>query len=112
VLASPERFRGINHNGYFHGGPDAVVEIRSPDDEAYEKLDYYFKVGVQEVWVIDRDSKRPEICEQAAGGHQQRKADANGWLCSDVVGAEFRASGDGKLEIRMIGRPETAARLP
>jgi Uma2 family endonuclease len=112
VLLMPARFN-IDRNEYFNGGPDAVVEIHSPEDEAYEKLDFYFKVGVREVWIIERDSKRPEIYEPAgAGGHQLRKADANGWLRSDVAGAEFRAAGNGKLEIRLTGRPETAARLP
>jgi Uma2 family endonuclease len=112
VLLTPSRFN-IDKNEYFDGGPEVVVEIRSPEDEAYGKLDFYFQVGVQEVWIIDRDSKRPEIYEQAAGGgHQQRKADANGWLRSDVAGAEFRATSEGKLEIRLIDRPESMAKLP
>ena len=37
VLLTPERF-DIDCNSYFDGGPDAVVEIHSPGDEAYEKV--------------------------------------------------------------------------
>jgi Uma2 family endonuclease len=117
VLLTPARAH-INQNEYFNGGPDAVVEIHSPEDETYEKLDFYFKVGVQEVWIIDRDSKRPEIYERrssepaGSSAHQQRQADASGWLRSDVTGVEFRATGDGKLEIRIIDRPESTAKLP
>src|SRR5262245_38291646 len=32
VLLTPERF-AIDHNEYFEGAPDAVVEIHSPGDE-------------------------------------------------------------------------------
>lgn len=34
-----------------------VVEIRSPGDEAFEKVEFCERVGVREVLVIDRDSK-------------------------------------------------------
>jgi Uma2 family endonuclease len=111
VLLTPMRF-DIDQNEFIDGGPDVVVEIHSPGDEAYEKLDFYAKVAVREVWIINRDSKRPEIFELVGGEHRSRMADANGWLRSDVASAEFRAAGDGKLEIRLTGHPETAARLP
>src|SRR5262245_47958920 len=51
----------LGNDGVRGGGPDAVIEIRSPDDETYEKLPFYASVGTREVIVIDRDSKRPEI---------------------------------------------------
>ena len=43
------------------GPPTVVIEIRSPDDETLEKLPFYAKLGVPEVWVIDRDSRAVEI---------------------------------------------------
>jgi Uma2 family endonuclease len=110
VLLTPARF-DIDYNEYFDGGPHAVVEIRSPDDESYEKLDFYAKVGVREVWVIDRDTKRPEIYELVGGQYQQRKPNANGWIVSNVANAEMRKVGD-KLEIRIIGRDDTLTKLP
>ena len=39
------------------GGPDAVIEVRSPGDESYEKLPFFASLGVREVVVIDRDTK-------------------------------------------------------
>src|SRR5688500_17695917 len=37
------------------GGPDFVVEIRSPSEDPRDKLDFYAAVGTREVLVIDRD---------------------------------------------------------
>jgi Uma2 family endonuclease len=34
-----------------------VVEIQSPGDESFDKLDFYRRVGVAEVLMIDRDTK-------------------------------------------------------
>ena len=51
----------VAEDGTRGGGPDAVIEIRSPDDESYEKLPFYAAIGTREAIVIDRDSKRTEI---------------------------------------------------
>lgn len=37
------------------GGPDFVVEVRSPSEDPRDKLDFYATVGTREVLVIDRD---------------------------------------------------------
>ena len=111
VLITPERF-DIDCNTYFDGGPDAIVEIRSPGDEAYEKLDFYAKVGVGEVWIIDRDSRRTEIYELVDGAFQLQEADADGWFHSRVANADLRGGSDERLEIRVSGRDETLGRLP
>jgi Uma2 family endonuclease len=111
VLLTPARFH-IDLNEYLNGGPDAIVEIRSPEDETYEKLDFYAAIGVREVWVLDRDTKRPEIYELVDDEFRRRQPDAHGWHRSEVVGAEMRATGDNKLEIRLTGRDDTLERLP
>ena len=111
VLLTPARF-DIDRNEYFDGGPDAVVEIHSPDDEAYLKFDFYAKVGVREIWIIDRDSRRPELFELAGDEYRQARANSDGWLRSAVAGVELRGSTAGKLEIRIAGRQETIAELP
>ena len=51
----------IDHDTYFEGAPTVVVEIRSPGDETMEKLPFYAKLGVPEVWIIDRDTRQPEL---------------------------------------------------
>jgi len=38
------------------GRAELVIEIRSPNDETYQKIDWYLSVGVREVVVIDRDT--------------------------------------------------------
>jgi Uma2 family endonuclease len=110
VMYTPERF-DRDRNEYFNGGPDAVVEIHCPDDEAYEKLGFYAKVGVREVWIIDRDSRFVQIFEFDGEVCHARQPDAEGWITSLVAGAEMRTE-DGKLAIQLIGRPETLIRLP
>jgi Uma2 family endonuclease len=51
VVARPEHTssRGVE------GPAGLVVEIRSPDDETYEKFPFYEQVGVREVLVVELD---------------------------------------------------------
>lgn len=44
--------------------------------------------------------------------YRAREATAQGWLKSIVIGTEVRAYADGDLEIRVVDRDETPARLP
>jgi Uma2 family endonuclease len=111
VLLTPARFE-IDCNEYFDGGPEAVVEIHSPGDEAYDKLGFYAKIGVLEVWVFDRDTKQPEVLAAVAGEFRAVEADEQGWIHSAVIGVELRSAPNGGLEIRMAGQNETLARLP
>ena len=111
LLLTPERF-GIDHNEYFEGAPDVVVEIRSPGDESYEKLAFYAQLGVPEVWIIERDSKAPEIYVLRAGRYMQRAAGAAGWVLSDVTGIELRIGRPGKLAMRLPGDDSTREDLP
>ena len=57
VYARPElrSERGIE------GGASLVVEILSPNDETYQKLDWYAGVGVGEVLVVDPETRRVEL---------------------------------------------------
>jgi Uma2 family endonuclease len=43
------------------GGPLAVVEIRSPDDQTLDKLPFYASLGVVEVIVIEPDTRTVDI---------------------------------------------------
>jgi Uma2 family endonuclease len=40
---------------HWFGGPDLAVEIVSPGDRSYEKLDFYAGVNTREVLIVDRD---------------------------------------------------------
>jgi Uma2 family endonuclease len=111
LLLWPERF-SINRNEYFDGAPDAVIEIHSPGDEAYEKLPFYAKLGVPEVWIIHRDTKEPEIHLLRRGRYRRQKPAANGWVISPAMGVELRVGKPGKLAVRMNGDDATRQDLP
>src|SRR5712691_9295237 len=80
-LVAPDGIRG--------GGPDAVIEVRSPDDETYDKLPFFARLGVREVIVIDRDTKRPEVFRLAGPQYVAVQADADRWLRSEVMEVRF-----------------------
>jgi len=111
VLLTPSRF-DIDCNEYFDGGPDVVVEVHSPEDESYDKFDFYAKSGVLEVWVFDRDTKRPENFVLVDSEYERLEASAEGWLHSRVANVEMRGAAGDKLEIRMAGDDGTLAKLP
>jgi Uma2 family endonuclease len=111
LLLSRERFEIIRGH-YFEGAPDAVVEIHSPGDEAYEKLPFYAALGVPEVWIIDRDSKEPEIYLLKRGRYKKQRPTAAGWVRSPATEVEMRAGKPGKLAIRMAGDDATREDLP
>jgi Uma2 family endonuclease len=64
----------------------------APDDETYAKLGFYAELGVPEVWIIDRDSKEPEIHVLQAGRFTKTAADADGWVQSALTGIELCAA--------------------
>jgi Uma2 family endonuclease len=111
VLLTSARF-GIDRNEYFDGGPDVVVEIHSPGDESYEKLAFYAKVGVREVWIIDRDTRHPEIFVLAQNDDRPIAPRDGGWVISEVANIEMRPAANNQLEIRVIGEENTAALIP
>ena len=44
-----------NHDAFWYGGPDFVVEIISPDDRTMDKIPFYSTVNAQELLLVDRD---------------------------------------------------------
>jgi Uma2 family endonuclease len=110
LLLLPERF-AIDRNEYFEGAPSVVVEIRSEGDETYDKLPWYAKLGVPEVWVIHRDTREPEI-HVLKGGRYRKKRPSGGWLRSPETGVELARTASGKLAIRVGGKDETRQELP
>lgn len=76
-------------DGVRGGAPDAVIEIRSPDDETYEKLPFFAHVGVRELIVIDRDTKQTEIFRLAGSRYVELQRDPEGWLTSETLAVRF-----------------------
>jgi Uma2 family endonuclease len=46
---------------HWFGGPDFAVEIVSPYDRSRDKLEFYFKVGVRELLIVDRKPWKLEL---------------------------------------------------
>jgi Uma2 family endonuclease len=113
ALLTPDRF-GIDREAYLEGTPTVVVEIRSPGDETYEKLGFYGKLGVPEVWVIDRDTKQLEVHLFHDGGYSLQTSDGNGWVTSPATDVQMRPEDHGKpkLAIQMRGHSATRRVIP
>jgi Uma2 family endonuclease len=66
-IGSPSDFR-VPDRAWFRGGDDLtwnptaaiVVEVLSPDDESRQKLGFYFRAGVEEVLIVDPDTRTVE----------------------------------------------------
>ena len=111
LLLTPDRF-DIDHNEYFEGAPTVVIEIRSPGDETMEKMPFYAKLGVPETWIIDRDTRTPELYVLREGEYDRQSPGADGWLESPATGVRLRAEPDGKLAIQLGGEETTREVLP
>lgn len=58
--------KAVNHHTHWIGGPDWLAEVLSPDDKSRKKLDFYAKVGVCEILLIDRDPWAIELYQPQA----------------------------------------------
>jgi len=102
----------LAEDGIRGGGPDAVIEIRSPGDESYEKLPFYARLGVREVVIIDRDGKRPEVYRLAGKGYVAVATDRDGWLTAETLRLRFRrADGRTALVVADLDDPETQVEI-
>lgn len=110
ILLTPDRF-GIDHNEYFEGAPLVVVEIHSPGDESYDKFDFYARLGVPEIWIIDRDTKAPDVYVFQDPDYRQEQPRDDGWTRSPLTGVLMQRRSDGKLDIQRDDDPATRRAL-
>jgi len=80
------------------GAVDLVVEILSPGDETYDKVEWYAAVGVGELLILDPADRRAELLRQVGGRLLPVSRDASGALRSDVLAAAFTTSA-GRLTV-------------
>lgn len=80
----------IAADGIRGGAPEVVVEVRSPGDETYEKLPFFARLGVREVVVVPRDSKKPEIYRLTGSQYLAVAAEADGWIRSEAMRVRLR----------------------
>jgi Uma2 family endonuclease len=88
VAAGRERI--LHQDGVRGDGPDAVIEIRSPEDETYDKLPFRAALRVREVIVCHRDSREPEGFRLAGPRYVAVQRDADGWLASEALRVRFQ----------------------
>ena len=79
-------------DGISGGAPDAVIEIRSPEDETYDKLPFFAALGVTEVIVIDRETKVPAVYRLVGLQYVVVRADRDGWVTSETLDLRLRGS--------------------
>jgi Uma2 family endonuclease len=72
------------------GAPLAVLEIRSPDDETYEKFAFWAQLGVQEIIVVVPEGRRVEVHRLAGSRYVDTAADAAGTAHAATIDVGFR----------------------
>jgi Uma2 family endonuclease len=96
----------INKGTHWLGGPDFAVEIISPNDRSRKKFDFYAKVGVKELLLVDRKPWALELYRLQDGVLVLvGKSDLThpNILTSQVVPLTFQlAAGDPRPTIEMI----------
>ena len=111
TFVSAERTNVMKPDGIRGGGPDAVIEVRSPSDETYEKLPFFAKLGVREVIVIDRDTKVVELFRLAGDQYNRPAVDADGALQSDPLSVRFSRTSAGRLVVEDLRQPGTKTEI-
>ena len=91
--------------------PTVVFEVRSPDDETFEKLSFYAAVGVGTVVVVERDTKAVQVFSRADDRFVLEAPNPEGWLTIRALEVEVRsdsARGVGRLTLRLAGDSDSA----
>lgn len=91
------------------GAADSVIEIRSPEDETYEKFPFFARLGVREVIVIPLDTRRPEVYRLSGRKYVALRADRDGWIAAAVLGIRLRAApGPRRARVEALDDPRQA----
>jgi Uma2 family endonuclease len=101
----------IDHGTHWQGGPDLLVEIRSPGDASLRKLDFYATVGVREVLIVDPKTRRPylyRLARKRMAKATPQVIDDEPWLLSQVLPLAF-TPGDVKGKPRLLVRRTAGA---
>jgi len=85
--------RAIDCTTHWFGGPDFLIEARSPGDESYQKIPFYSKIQVGELLIIHRDTRQLQLYRH--NGQELVLVDpidfqGGKWLVSQVVPLAFR----------------------
>jgi len=111
TFVTAERTGIMKSDGIRGGGPDVVIEVRSPSDETYDKLPFFGKLGVREVIVIDRDTKVVELFRLAGGQYLPAGADAQGGRQSEALEVRFQSTSEGRLVVQDLRHQENKTEI-
>jgi Uma2 family endonuclease len=92
VFISHPRLRQVQSDGYLEVAPDLVVEIMSPGDrwsDVHEKLEEYFAIDVQMVWVLDPKLKQIRVYRSP---DDVIRLTRDNWLTAEEIMPGFRAN--------------------
>lgn len=70
-------------------GADLVVELVSPGDETYDKIDWYAARGVGEMLIVHPSERRAQLLRRVGDRLLPVTVDAEGWVRSEALGAGF-----------------------
>lgn len=84
-------------------GAELVVEIRSDDDDTYDKVDWYAAVRVREMVIVHPQERRVELLRATGDRLLPVTADAGGVVRSDVLGVGFLTVDGPALRITWVG---------
>ncbi len=85
------------------GAPLAVLEIRSPDDESYDKLPFYAALGVREVIVLVPETRAAQIYRLAGPTYVAVSADDRGRVHADTINVRLQTVVGPKLRMECDG---------
>lgn len=85
---------------------ELVIEIRSPRDETYDKIDWYAARGVREMLIVHPEGRRVELLRNVGGRLLPVSAGPGGALHSEVLAVGL-ATVDGRLVITWDGGSAT-----
>ncbi len=90
----------ISHRG-LEGAPLAVLEIRSPDDETYDKFDFWAMLGVPEAIVLLPETRATELYRLAGGRYMATSADPDGRLHAATIDVRFTTIAGAQPRLRI-----------
>lgn len=82
------------------GAADLVVELRSPNDETDDKIDWYAARGVRELLVIEPAERRVELLGHVEGRLVPVPPDEDGSVQSEVLGVRLTRAPGPRLVVR------------
>ena len=78
AFVSNERLAGTTSGGYLKIAPELVVEVISPTDrwqDMRQKLEEYFAIGVQRVWIVEPDKRDVLVYNASTEMHKYGEGD-------------------------------------